>query len=237
MPIFCLDTSTREGSMALWREGTAASVVSPANVVSVVHRDPRSHAERLPTEALAWLAGQGVTLAQLSAIALVAGPGSFTGLRVGVAAAQGWALAMGKPVIGVPTLDALASDAHVSGLRDVLVVPMIDGQRSEVFYAAWRNGAEVMPASAARPVDAVTAVAAAFPGVSVVAIGDGLAKYSAVVDAAGWARREMSAPLAESAVRLAAAGRYPRGTPHAIRPIYVRRPDAEVMRDERERAR
>jgi len=52
VPIFCLDTSTREGSMALWRTDAA---------VSVVHRDPRSHAERLPTEALAWLAELNVT--------------------------------------------------------------------------------------------------------------------------------------------------------------------------------
>ena len=202
-------------------------------VSSVVHRDPRSHAERLPTEAMAWLAASGATLAELDAIAIVMGPGSFTGLRVGVAAVQGWAFAERKPVIGVPTLDAIASDPSVGGLRDVLVVPMIDGQRSEVFYAAWLNGAEVLPASAASPADAIAAVMAAFPGAAVVAIGDGVIKYAAVVDAAGWTRQRMSAPLAESAVRLAAAGRYPAASPHAIRPRYVRRPDAEVMRDSR----
>lgn len=227
MPIFCLDTSTREGSMALWRDGAAASVV---------HADPRSHAERLPTEAMRWLSDRGLSFATLDVFAVVAGPGSFTGLRVGVAATQGWAFALGKPVIGVPTLDAVASDAAVAGLRDVLVVPMIDGQRSEVFYSVWRNGAELVPAAADRPGEAIAAVTAAFPGVAVVAIGDGLAKYSAVVDAAGWSRRAMSAPLAESAVRLAAAGRYPRGTAHSIRPIYVRRPDAEVVREKRDRA-
>lgn len=214
--------------MALWRDGAASSVV---------HADPRSHAERLPTEALGWLAGMGVTLAELDAIAVVAGPGSFTGLRVGVAAAQGWAFASGTPVIGVPTLDALASDRVLADLRDVLVVPMIDGQRSEVFYSAWRNGAEVMPASAARPAEAIAAVMGAFPGASVAAIGDGATKYVDVVDAAGWSRREMSAPLAESAVLLAAAGRYPPGVPHAIRPFYVRRPDAEMAREKRDRVK
>lgn len=211
--------------MALWRAATASSVVHP---------DSRSHAERLPTEALSWLTSQGSALADLDAIAVVAGPGSFTGLRVGVAAAQGWAFAIGKPVIGVPTLDALASDPAVAGLRDVLVVPMIDGQRSEVFYSAWRDGAEVLPAAAARPEEAIAAVMSAFPGTSVVAIGDGLTKYAAVVAAAGWARKEMSAPLAESAVRLAAGGTYPAASPHAIRPIYVRRPDAEVVREKRD---
>jgi tRNA threonylcarbamoyladenosine biosynthesis protein TsaB len=228
VPIFCLDTSTRAGSMALWRNGVAASVVG---------EDPRSHAERLPTEAVNWLSERGVALDALDAIAVVAGPGSFTGLRVGVAASQGWAFALNKAVIAIPTLDAVASDAAVAAVGDALVVPMIDGQRSEIFYSVWRNGVEVTRAAAQRPAEAIAAVASAFPGAAVVAIGDALGKYAALVDAAGWSRREMSAPLAESAVRLAASGRYPRGTAHAIRPIYVRRPDAEVIRELRERAR
>ena len=213
--------------MALWRGH------SPSDVASVSHADPRSQAERLPLEAVHWLSEQGTSLSELDAFAVVAGPGSFTGLRVGVAAIQGWAFAMSKPVIAVPTLDALASDRAVVGLRDVLVVPMIDGQRSEVFYSVWRDGVEVSPAAAVRPGEAIAAVAAGFPGAAVVVIGDGLTKYGALVDAAGWSRRDMSAPLADAAVRLAAAGRYPSVMPHAVRPIYVRRPDAEVHRAEK----
>jgi tRNA threonylcarbamoyladenosine biosynthesis protein TsaB len=210
--------------MALWRAG------APARVTSAIHADPRSHAERLPVEAIEWLATQGLTLADIDAFAVVAGPGSFTGLRVGVAAVQGWAFALNRPVIGVPTLDALASDPAVAGLADALVMPMIDGQRSEVFYSVWRAGVELAPAAAVRPVEAIAAVSAEFPGARVIVIGDGLDKYGALVDAAGWARCEAHAPLAESAVRLAADGRFAPGLPHAIRPIYVRRPDAEVHR-------
>jgi tRNA threonylcarbamoyladenosine biosynthesis protein TsaB len=218
--------------MALWRGGAAER-----SVESAVHGDARSHAERLPLEAVNWLSERGVSMSELDAFAVVAGPGSFTGLRVGVAATQGWAFALGKPVIGVPTLDAVAADASAAGVGDALVVPMIDGQRSEIFYAIWRTGIEIAAPAAARPAEAVAGVTAAFPGVPVVAIGDGLVKYAPVVDAAGWSRREMNAPLAESAVRLAAAGRYPRGTAHSIRPIYVRRPDAEMARERRDRAR
>jgi tRNA threonylcarbamoyladenosine biosynthesis protein TsaB len=227
VPIFCLDTSTRAGSMALWQAGP------PAHAASAIHADPRSHAERLPLEAIHWLAAQGRTLADIDTFAVVSGPGSFTGLRVGVAAVQGWAFALNKAVIGVPTLDALASDRAVAGLKDVLVIPMIDGQRSEIFYSVWRDGVEIAPAAAVRPAEAIAAVASAFPRASVVAIGDGLEKYGALVDAAGWLRREVQAPLAESAVRLAAEGRFGAGLPHAIRPIYVRRPDAEVHRAEK----
>src|SRR5262245_11440064 len=121
--------------MALWRGGPTE------NVASVVQSDARSHAERLPLEAMDWLSERGVALASLDALAVVAGPGSFTGLRVGVAATQGWAFATGKPVIAVPTLDAVANDPSVTGLTEALIVPMIDGQRSEVFFSAWRNGA------------------------------------------------------------------------------------------------
>jgi tRNA threonylcarbamoyladenosine biosynthesis protein TsaB len=217
--------------MALWRDGAGDAVID-----SAVHADSRSHAERLPLEAVNWLSERGLAMAALDAFAVVAGPGSFTGLRVGVAATQGWAFALGKPVIGVPTLDAVAADASVAGLTGVLVVPMVDGQRSEVFYSVWRDGVEIAPATAARPTDAIAAVAGAFPGFPVIAIGDGLDKYAALVDAAGWSRREMTAPLAASAVRLAAAGKYARGTAHSIRPIYVRRPDAEVLREKRDRA-
>lgn len=212
--------------MALWRDGL---------VLSVAHRDPRSHAERLPMEALTWLASQGARLADVDALAVVAGPGSFTGLRVGVAACQGWAFATGKPVIAVPTLDAVAADPSIAEPGDALVVPVIDGQRSEVFFSGRRGGADVLSARAARPEDAVAAVAAAFPSIPVVAIGDATVKYGAVFDAAGWARRERTTPLADSAVRLAASGRYPMETPHALRPIYVRRPDAEVAREKRDR--
>lgn len=221
--------------MALWRDGVLAAVV---------HRDPRSHAERLPTEATAWLEAQGVSLSgrdgrhrRVDAFAVVAGPGSFTGLRVGVAATQGWAFATGTPVIGVPTLDAVAADPLVDRRRGVLVVPLVDGQRSEVFFSVWRDGIEVAPARAARPDDAIAMVRAQFAGAPVVAIGDGASKYASTVETAGWTRHELSRPLAASAVCLAATGRYPAAAPHAIRPIYVRRPDAEVARGKREATR
>jgi tRNA threonylcarbamoyladenosine biosynthesis protein TsaB len=210
--------------MALWRDGA---------VTSTTHQDPRSHAERLPVEAMAWLGTQGVTLGDLDHLAVVAGPGSFTGLRVGVAATQGWSFAGGTPVILVPTLDAVAADPAVTTSSGRLIVPMVDGQRGEVFYAAWRDGIELGPAAAARPADAIAAVAAAFPGEPVFAIGDGTVRYGAEVDSAGWARLPSSVPLAESAVRLAAAGGYRSMPPHALRPIYVRRPDAEVLREKR----
>lgn len=220
MTLFCLETTTRAGSMALSRDGAVSSHVSP---------DARSLAERLPVEAVAWMAGRGVALADVDTFAVVAGPGSFTGLRVGIAATQGWAFALGRPVIAVPTLDAVAADeaAREAAAGGAVVVPLIDGQRGEVFYAAWADGRPLIEGGVGRIGAAVAEVARVAPGRRIVAVGDGVPRYSADVAAAGWEGRGLAAPLAAAAVALAASGRYPATAPHAIQPLYLRAPDAK----------
>jgi tRNA threonylcarbamoyladenosine biosynthesis protein TsaB len=218
--LFCLDTTTRAGSMALFREGAVSAQVST---------DARSLAERLPVEATAWLEGEGVALADIDVFAVVAGPGSFTGLRVGIAATQGWAFGLGRSVVAVPTLDAVAADAAArdAAAEGALVVPLIDGQRGEVFYAVWDAGQPLIEGGVGRIAVAVAAVAALAAGRPVVAVGDGVSRYAAEVAAAGWAGRPLAAPLAASAVTLAASGRYVASVPHAVQPIYLRAPDAK----------
>ena len=228
--------------MALWQDGSASGTEGT---------DTRSHAERLPMEAVTWLAGRGLTLADIEVFVVVAGPGSFTGLRVGIAAVQGWAFATGRNVVTVPTLDALVAslpklDALVASLpkRDALVasvpepsaidsviVPCLDGLRGEVFYGAWQNGERLIDAAVGRPDAVVAAIRAVAAGAAVVISGDGAVKYAGDWTAAGWRQVAPGMPLAEAAVGLAAAGRFPAGAPHAARPMYVRRPDAEIVRE------
>src|SRR5215213_4015781 len=104
MLILALDTTTRAGSCALGRDGI---------VMHEFASDPASsHAEHLPGDLIALLGVAQLGLDVIDVFAVATGPGSFTGLRVGIATMQGLAFAAGKPLIGVSALDALAAVAH-----------------------------------------------------------------------------------------------------------------------------
>lgn len=208
--------------MALYRAGGA---------VGVVHADTRSHAERLPREAMDWLAGQGVTLAEVDAFVVVIGPGSFTGLRVGIAAAQGWAVALNKPLTAVPTMEAMVRSLGRVAPDDAVVVPCVDGQRAEVFFGGFLGGETLVPAAVAKPADVIARIRSVADGRPVVMAGDGASRYAAEWHAAGWTIVTPALTLAEGAVQLAADGRVVAGPPHAARPLYVRKTDAEINRE------
>src|SRR5688572_26899854 len=107
MLILSLDTTTRTGSAALLRDGT---------IVCEQGGDPlRDQAERLPADLAASLERAGLALGDVDAFAVATGPGSFTGLRVGIATMQGLAFATGKPLIGVSAFDALVRLAMAPG--------------------------------------------------------------------------------------------------------------------------
>src|SRR5215212_3020373 len=100
MLILALDTTTRAGSVAL---------VEDERVIDERAGDPaRTHVERLPGEILALLAAHRRASSDVDLFAVGSGPGSFTGLRIGIATVQGLALVCGRPVVGIPPLEALA---------------------------------------------------------------------------------------------------------------------------------
>src|SRR5688572_19237635 len=99
MVVLALETVTRAGSVAIMDERGCRGRAGDA---------ARSHTERLPTELLDLLHADGRSLADVDRFAVVTGPGSFTGIRVGVATSQGLALAGGRLVVPVPTLEAIA---------------------------------------------------------------------------------------------------------------------------------
>ena len=224
MVILALDTTTRAGSAALMRG---------AEVVDVQASDPaRPQAERLPAELMALLDRHGLELPQIDIYAVATGPGSFTGLRIGIATMQGLALAQGKPLIGISALDALAwtADRETGGYL-APVATWVDAWRGEVYAARYENGAEVMPPAVNAPAHLLRHLKAATRFV-----GDGAAVYADLITAAGGCVADPAAPpiagaIATLAAREAGAGRCP--PPHAIRPLYVRRPDAEMARESR----
>jgi len=208
----------------------------------------RTHGERLPDEATSWLARHGRTLGDVDLFAIIAGPGSFTGLRVGMAAVQGFALSLGRRVVAVPTLDALVRGwlDHTRLARSTHVVACLDGQRGEVFSAGWEldpdatfESARVTFEPRVGPPEALAAELARLSDrAPTVVVGDGARRYTEVLSSPTRAIEivDLPVPLAEVAARTASAHPERAVAPHALRPIYIRRPDAVLARD-RVRAR
>src|SRR5262245_51166335 len=110
MRVLALDSTTRDGSVALVtsRENAGSMPAREFAVVDSRGDGSRSYAERLPGDLVALLEAQKLSLADVFAFAVASGPGSFTGLRVGIATMQGLAFAAARPLIAVSALDALA---------------------------------------------------------------------------------------------------------------------------------
>ena len=231
MLILALDTSSAAGSAALARDGRV--------VIERAGDSARTHGERLPAELIALLDESGMTLAAVDRFAVSIGPGSFTGLRVGIASVQGLALARDKLVAPVSTFDALAWRAREA---DEPVATWIDAHRGEVFAALFAPGGRTMlqtPTSLSplATLEAWRTELIRFDRVRFT--GDGAVRYAEEI------RRHLGdrAVVDEQSVRLAGAiaerahvepSRAVR--PHAIVPLYVRRPDAELARDGHTRA-
>jgi len=218
--ILALDTSTGAASVALGGDGEILALLAL--------RIPRPSRSLLPViEAL--LRALGLRPAELDAYAVACGPGSFTGLRVGMAAAQAMAFAHGRPAVGIGTLDAMAwaGRAHPAPL-----CPLVDARRGRVYAATYAlEGAR--PVRTGPEVDADPRELLRSLTHPVTLFGDGVrAHREAVAEAAPPGSRivECDEPLARAVLELGAAalreGSAP--APGALRPRYVRPPDARL---------
>jgi tRNA threonylcarbamoyladenosine biosynthesis protein TsaB len=154
------------------------------------------------------------------------GPGSFTGLRIGISTARALAQARGLPLVGVGTLRVIARRAAAENEGTILAV--LDARRGEAFAAAWRNGDELLGPSALRP-DALAERAAGLPK-PLLAAGDGSVRFREQLQAAGAEVPDDSSPLHRVSARAlceaaAEAVEEPAG---AVLPDYLRLPDAEI---------
>jgi tRNA threonylcarbamoyladenosine biosynthesis protein TsaB len=201
--VLALDTATDIATACVAVDGDvcAEGVLGPE----------RYAAQRILELADELLEQAGVRRQELDAIVVGTGPGSFTGLRIGIAAARGLGLALGLPVAGVSTLDALRAGAGEGAYA------VIDARRREVFAA----GPDLEPS-----VLASDALAARLPAGSL-AVGDGALRYAPLLAAAGVhvppPDDDRHAPQARFHAALAAADRFRTSS----EPRYLRRPDAE----------
>jgi tRNA threonylcarbamoyladenosine biosynthesis protein TsaB len=240
MLVLALDTTTRQGSVALSRDGRILALDAGDAAIA--------HGARLPGDLAHLLDAQGVRVGDVDLFAVAAGPGSFTGLRIGIATMQGLALGNGKPLAGVSALDAIhdAVSSQLSALSSSLspqpsalsprdeVAVWMDAGRGQVFSAIYKHGAVCEAAIVDKPATILARWASEHTLPNVYA-GDGALGYTDVIRAAvpGAHLVEPVPPLAPSIAKLAEAHVREHGAApaDAVRPIYIRRPDVELARD------
>lgn len=246
MLVAALDTTTRLSSVALVRDQRVLATRAGDGT--------RPHAARLPAGLMGLLDEQGLSAPDVDVFAVATGPGSFTGIRIGLAVIQGLAFASGKLVVGVSAFEALADavweDRPESGEGPLAI--WLDAQRHQVFAAVLRRvgasragtrpGLEYLDAgSVATPASVLARwMDEAWWG-DVTLAGDGALTYREMLSERLGVGLRVVAPtplLAPAIGRLAEqrAGSGEALPPHAIRPVYLRRSDVELARDrQRER--
>lgn len=127
--ILCLETSTTNCSVALAADGKIKAIREENN-------QKFSHAEKLHVFIDEVLKDANIDKKQLNAIAISKGPGSYTGLRIGVSAAKGLCFALDVPLISTFTLEVLAQQVEN---KDCYIVPMLDARRMEVYSAVFNS--------------------------------------------------------------------------------------------------
>lgn len=239
MLILAFDTTSEAGGAAVFQgEECLASVANdgPANAYSVTLFQM---VDRLVSEARAKAPAQFETLSDIELFAVTNGPGSFTGIRVGLAAAQGWAKAFGRPVRGVSVLEALVEEAQP---ETELAIPILNARRGEFFLQAFRRVAEgnvrrFSPAGAGvvlKPEGVSRLIAERSsqwgPATCLVREHDGAAlglRESLPVDLA-WGKVRGTLLRAVARLALGAASRGELASPADLDAYYIRRSDAEL---------
>lgn len=200
--VLALDTSTPAVTAGLVRRADLSVLAERVTV------DPRAHAERLTPNVVAALADAGLTMADLDAVVVGCGPGPFTGLRAGMATAAAYGHALGIPVRGVCSLDAIG----VQTTGDALVVT--DARRREVYWARYRDGVRTHGPAVSAPADVDPGTAAAVAGSP---------------DHAGLFGLPVREPSCPTPAGLVAAVPDWSAVPEPLVALYLRRPDAKPL--------
>jgi len=225
MKVLALETSTRVGSAAILEDEKL--------LYEIVHGGKESHSRKILPSVRMILEAAGVALEEIDGFAVGIGPGSFTGLRIGLGAVKGLAFSFGRPLIGVSSLEALAMNLRGS---PYILCPMLDARKGEVYAALYRFGRNGHLVRLAK--EAVLAPERLLKGMKsekIVFLGDGALLYRELImqtmkNRAIFVQDLLSYPSAAS-VGLLALGRFKEGRfddINALEPRYLRVSDAET---------
>jgi len=194
------------------------------------------HSALLPKALVELLKAEGLAIPAVEAYAIGLGPGSFTGLRIGLATWKGLAYANRRPIAGASSLAAMALAAARDAEEGAILVPLLDARKGEVyagFYRAREGGVVELADDAALPPDAVAGRVASLTGGPVAGFGEGYEVYARLLEPAlPRLRTEVRAPPAFAVAalvseRVLAAGYDPQAL-FALEPHYVRPSEAEL---------
>lgn len=227
MTVFALDTSSRAASCALLRD----EIILGEFFINTA----LTHSETMMPMARSLLDNTGLRLKDVDVFAVSVGPGSFTGLRIGISSVKGMAMALGRPCAAVSTLEGLAGNAAAF---DGIVIPAMDARRSQVYTAVFRceqgaltrlepDGALEIPALGERVAD--------FAPEPVILLGDGAELCNGLLQNLPHMRvihqnlrHQRAGSVAAVAARMATAGSL--CSAEELRPAYLRMPQAERER-------
>lgn len=222
--LLSIETATDVCAVAVSRDGVL--------LAEVTLDEPRRHAERLVPMMEEALASAGISPTDLTAVAVSAGPGSYTGLRIGASTAKGIAFALSVPLVPVPSLQALAASVAVPA--GTLIVAAFGARRGEVYAQSFRAGPDALPAPQSGPLagspgevlPVLLPVAAPHSAIPLVLVGDGADLLARVADEMGVAHeaRTHVRPTAAAVARVAEALLAARASvdADAFEPYYLR---------------
>ncbi|WP_225731313.1 MULTISPECIES: tRNA (adenosine(37)-N6)-threonylcarbamoyltransferase complex dimerization subunit type 1 TsaB [unclassified Nocardia] len=217
MLVLAVDTATPAVTAGLVELEPAAGAAHPAQVRTIATRvrvDARAHAEVLTPQILECLTETGRSRSELAAVVCGVGPGPFTGLRVGMATAAAFGDALGIPVYGVCSLDAIAADAAADLTEGAELLIVTDARRREVYWARYRDGARIAGPDVSKPTDLDFGQATVIAG------------SASHVDFFDLPVLPVETPSPAGLVHIATPELLSYAVPEPLVPLYLRRPDA-----------
>ncbi|HSA78886.1 MAG TPA: tRNA (adenosine(37)-N6)-threonylcarbamoyltransferase complex dimerization subunit type 1 TsaB [Nitrospirota bacterium] len=232
MNILGIETSTKTGSVAIVSEDGVVAQYSLNIEVT--------HSERLMSTVDRVLKDTGLVIHDLDGFSVAIGPGSFTGLRIGLSTVKGLALATGKPIAAVPTLQALAWNLPYSVYP---VCPLLDARKNEVYAALYRFAGtalvQVLPETAISIFRLAEQISekVVFTGEGSRIFRNGIQEVfgERAVFAPHSAVLPSGAKVAEIGLDMIKSGR--QVEPDRLTPLYIRRPEAEVVWEKKEKSK